>query len=331
MKYSILGVVAGLLAFVGGCQVGQRVEFVRGDKKIDVMIGGRHFTSYRYGGEHYKLVKGANKSDHGYLAKPVLFPVHTPSGIVVSRGYPLAEVESEEKDHPHHAGIFFTCDEVNGNKFWENTTSSPQVKHIKVTGMKGGAGKGKLSTVMHWIGKSGKTLLEEERKMVFSAGENENVVDFDISLTAQDEKVVFGDTKEGMFAIRVADWLREEGGSGRYLSSNGDEMEENVWGKRARWVCLQGEKDGKTIGIAIANHPRSVNYPTYWHSRRYGLFSANPLGQYDFERKRNQGRAKPLNFTLGPGETAHFGFRMVVYEGTRSKEELEERFRSYAE
>ena len=165
--------------------------------------------------------------------------------------------------------------------------------------------------------------------MVFIAGEDEYAIDFSIELKAQDTKVVFQDTKEGMFAIRVADWLREKGGSGRYLNSYGDETEDNVWGKRARWVCLQGEKNGKTIGIAILNHPRSVNYPTYWHARRYGLFSANPLGQYDFEKKWNPQTAKPLNFALEPGKTSHFRFQIVIYEGERTQEQLEDRFKVF--
>jgi len=332
VKHSIVSLLIGLLAFAGGCQLGPKVEFVRGDRKIDVMVGGEHFTSYLYGGEHYKLVKGADKHDKGFLAKPVLFPVNTPSGIAVNRGYPLLEVESEEKDHPHQVGIFFACDNVNDNGFWNNATSSPQIRHAKVTKIKGGTGKGKLSTVMHWVGKSGQTLLEENRDMVFAAGEDEYTIDFSINLTAQDTKVVFEDTKEGMFAIRVADWLREDEGSGKYLNSNGDEspVNENIWGKRAQWVRLQGEKDGKTIGIAIFNHPASVNYPTYWHARPYGLFSANPLGQYDFEKKRNPETAKPLNFTLEAGETAHFRFLMLIYEGERTKEQLEERFKVFA-
>lgn len=331
MKHSIVSLLIGLLAFAGGCQTGPKVAFVRGDNKIDVIIGGEHFTSYLYGGEHYKLVNGADKHDKGFLAKPVLFPVNTPSGIGVNRGYPLLEVESEEKDHPHQVGIFFACDKVNGDGFWENTTSLPQIRHVKVTKMKPGTGKGTLSTVMHWVGKSGRTLLEENRDMVFAAGEDEYTIDFSINLTAQDSKVVFEDTKEGMFAIRVADWLREDDGSGNYLSSNGDKspVNKNIWGKRAQWVRLQGEKDGKTTGIAIFNHPTSVNYPTYWHARPYGLFSANPLGQYDFEKKRNPESAKPLNFALEPGETAHFGFRTIIYEGDRTKDQLERRFREF--
>ncbi len=314
MKRRTIGLILATATLAGGCSMGPRVEFVEGDNKISVLVGGELFTNYLYGSE---------------LTKPILYPVRTPSGTVVNRGYPLVEVEGESTDHPHHAGVFFTYDGVNDDGFWNNTTSPPQIKHVRVTKMKPGVGKGRLSTVMHWVGKSGQVLLEEKRSMVFCAGEDSYAIDFEIDLKAKETKVVFGDTKEGMFAIRTADWLREKGGSGRYLSSNGDETEDNVWGKRAKWVRLQGEKDGKTIGIAILNHPTSVNYPTYWHARRYGLFSANPLGQYDFQKKHNPKEAKPLNLTLERGQTAHFGFRMIIYEGQRTQEQLEDQFRVF--
>ena len=295
-------------------QGGKAINFVQGEKRIDVMAGGKLFTSYRYG-------EG--------LTKPVLFPVLSPSGIAVNRGFPLEPAEGESEDHPHHVGVFFTYDEVNEDGFWNNTTSPPQIKHVRVVDMEPGLGRGRLSTVMHWTGKSGEVLLEEKREMVFYADERQYAVDFNMVLTAQDEKVVFGDTKEGMFAIRVAPWLKEDGGSGRYVSSEGDQGEENVWGKRARWMCLEGEKDGSAVGIAIFNHPESVNYPTYWHARGYGLFSANPLGQYAFEEGRGLKNPEALNLTLEAGESANFRFRMVVYEGEKTSEELEEEFEAF--
>jgi len=300
------------LVFAAGCQLGPKVEFVKGVDKVDVLVDGSHFTSYLYGSE---------------LTKPVLYPVHTPSGIAVNRSYPLDEMEGESTDHPHHVGIFFTYDEVNGSGFWNNTTSPPQVKHVKFTGIKPGRGKGTLSTLMNWVGADGRVVLSESRDMVFIAEPNEYAIDVDIRLRAVGRKVVFKDTKEGMFAIRVTDWMREDGGTGQYLSSNGDQspVNDNIWGKRAEWVRVQGQSDGTTVGIAIFNHPSSVNYPTYWHARPYGLFSANPLGRYAFEKKRNPETAKRLNFTLNAGQTAHF-----VYEGRRTKEQLEERFRVFA-
>jgi len=318
------------------------VEFIQGKDKIDVMVGGKHFTSYLFGGKSYKKI-GDNKNDYGFLAKPVLHPVHSPSGIVVNRNYPLGETEGESNDHPHHVGVFFTYGsegEINGDDFWGQTRPhSSQIKHVKVTEMSGGAGEGKLSTVMNWTGKNGNILLKENRDMYFYAGDDEYTIDFRIDLTAQDEKIVFGDTKEGMFGIRVAPFLREKAGSNwvkgisgtaEYLSSNGEKKEKNIWGKRARWVRLEGKKDNKTVGVAIFHHPTSVNYPPYWHARGYGLFAANPLGQLAFQKGRKIENPQPFNLTLEPGQKAHFGFRMVIYEGGRTTEQLEEIFEDFA-
>jgi hypothetical protein len=162
--------------------------------------------------------------------------------------------------------------------------------------------------------------------------------------------VVFDDIEEGMFAIRVSDYLRQGcvkmslksgqplpkesiAGTGRYFSSNGDEMAKNIWGKRARWVALQGVTQGKMVGVAFLGHPASINYPTYWHVRDYGLFSANFLGQGDFQRQRprqyRKNRVIPLRLTLEPDETAHFRFLVIVYEGIRTNRQLEKRFREF--
>lgn len=291
-----------------------KVRFVKGTDKIDVMIGGKLFTSYMYGDG---------------LTKPVLYPVKTPSGIKVNRGFPFEEIEGEATDHHHHVGIFFTYDMVNDVGFWNNKTFPPQVKHVKVTARKGGRGKGELSTIMHWTGMSENVLLEEKRTMVFTAGKDQYTIDFSIDLTAQDEKVVFGDTKEGMFAIRTAQWLREKDATGKYLSSNGDKTAKNIWGKRARWVALEGNKDGKEVGIAILNYAPSTNYPTYWHARDYGLFAANPLGQKAFQQKLKVDNPKAFALTLEPGESAHFNFQIVIYDGKRTAEQLDKLFAAF--
>ena len=151
------------------------------------------------------------------------------------------------------------------------------------------------------------------------------------------DKVEFGDTKEGMFAIRLAQWLTENTdaryqlGTGAYLNCNGDEKEKGVWGKRAEWVRIQGNKNGETVGIAILNHPRSTNYPTYWHARGYGAFSANPLGQYAFQKSRKVEDPEPFGLTLNKGETAPFKFRVILYDGPRTKQQLDEEFREYGQ
>ena len=313
-----------------------------GDRTIDVMVGGKHFPATNY----LFLTR---------LVKPVLHPVRTPSGIMVTRGYPLMKVEGESGGSPHHVGVYFTYGDVNGEDVWNNkapepeeatdlgayggvgaggqellVSNPPKIKHVKVTEMLSADGEGTLSTISHWINKAGEVVLQENRKMVFYIEDSQYAIDFSIDLIAQDKKVVFGDTKEGMFAIRVAEWLKEDNGTAEYLSSNGDKTEGNIWGKPAKWVRLQGEKDGKTAGIAIFNHPSSVNYPTNWHVRAYGLFAANPLGQGDFEKRRGIENPQWLNLTLKPGESAHFRFLMLVYDGPRTAEQVEKRFEQFA-
>lgn len=313
------------------------VQLIQGDNKVDVMIGGKLFTSYLYGSK---------------MTKPVLVPIRTPSGVEVNRKHPLTEAEGASTDHFHHVGIFFAVDKVNGTDFWVNSSPPPQIKHIKITELTSGPGRGKLSTIMHWIDNNGRIVLEEKRSMFFLAPEHENeyAIDFSMDLAAKDAKVVFDDIEEGMFAIRVSDYLRQGraklslefdeplpkesiDGTGFYFSSNGDETAKNIWGKRARWVALQGIRQQKVVGVAILNHPASINYPTYWHVRDYGLFSANPLGQGDFQRQRprqyRKNKVIPLRLTLEPGGTAHFRFLVIIYEGIKMKEQIEERFRKF--
>jgi hypothetical protein len=338
MKKTVLVLSISLLASCAA--VAQpNVEFIKGQNRIDVLIAGAPFTSYLYGPD---------------LPKPLLVPVRTPSGIEMNRPHPLVKTEGASTDHEHHVGIFFAVDQVNGVNFWKNTRVSPQIRHVEITQMSGGRGRGTLATVAHWIDDKQQIVLEEKRTMVFCAGEHddEHAIDFSIDLTAKNTRVLFEDIEEGMFAIRVSDYLRESeasatlergrpppeeslSGTGRYFSSNGDETAKNIWGKRARWVALQGVRKGQAVGVAILNHPASINYPTYWHVRNYGLFSANPLGQADFQRQQpkqyRKNKVIPLRLTLEKGEKVHFRFLVIVYDGIRTHEQMEERFREFAE
>jgi hypothetical protein len=341
MRHVVSTFAVLILTFEASAATAPSVDFVREPNRIDVTADGRLFASYVYGDN---------------LPKPSLVPVRSVSGIEVTRRWPLTKLEGGSMDHLHHVGLFFCVDRVNGTNFWNYYRNpggrEPKIRHVRFEETAGGPGRGVLRAVSHWIDKKGNLLLEEKRSMTFIAGEHEGeyAIDFGIDLTAQAEQVVFEDIEEGVLGVRLSDYLREsdrEGGvrpgrtlpaesvagTGRYFSSNGDQTAENVWGKRARWVALQGVKGGKVVGLAILNHPESINYPTYWHVRDYGLFAANPLGQGDFQR---QGKYKknpviPLRLTLKPGQTAHFRFFVIVFEGVRTQKEIEERFRAFVE
>ena len=303
-----------------------KVEFKQHENKIDVLVDGKMFTSYLWKIDPTEPMYAKDCQ----LAKPVLFPVYSPSGEMMVRGYPFKNIEGESRDHPHHMGIYFTVD-VNQDYFWGNSKADrPKIQHIKVTNMKSEKSSAVLTTVSHWIDGGGKAILEENRQMTFIASEkNQYEIDFDITLKALDKKVVITDTKEGMMAVRVAPWLRENDGTGEYLNSQGQKKEAGVWGRRAKWMRLQGTKDNTTRGILFFDHPQSTNYPTFWHARGYGCFTANPLGQGAFEKSRKVPNAENLNLTLLPGQQAAFKYRMVFYDGPITADQIEKQYKQY--
>ncbi len=309
-------VLLGSILFAG-CGSPPRVEFVERPTQIDVLIGDQLFTSYRF---------------EETLTKPVLYPLRTPGGVAVNRRFPIEQDTGETTDHPHHIGIFFTYDKVNGVGFWGNKTSPPQIRHIKALESRPGDGKGVLRTLCHWVDTQSNVLLQENRAMTFEVLPEGWAIDFDITLTAQDQKITFEDTKEGMFALRLADPLRgvAKGGTSHYLNNHGLKEEQGVWGKRAVWVRLEGVKNEKSVGVAMFNLPGSTNFPTYWHARDYGLFAANPLGQYDFQKANQEPDPKPLELTLAPGQSARFRFFVLLYDGTRSPDQLDKVFLRYS-
>lgn len=325
--------IGGIFLLVGSVflpAAPKKIQLHEQPGQVNVSIEGKPFTTYLFGSDPAHPLKAVGVRQ----TKPVLVPVYSPSGTMVTRAYPFWEVAGETKDHPHHMGIWFAVDRVGGddNDFWGNSQNAlPAILHQRIMKMKGGNGTGELDVLSHWVGKKGVALLEELREMHFLAMEaNQYAIDFTIHLKPLVDEIAFGDTKEGMFAIRVAEWLTESE-TGRYLNSNEEKKEEGVWGKRANWVRLQGEKEGKKIGILILSHPSSVNSPTYWHARGYGCFSVNPLGQLDFEKTHKLPDPQPFNLRLKLGEQALFRYRVIIYEGDYNSERIEKLYQEFTQ
>ena len=107
------------------------------------------------------------------------------------------------------------------------------------------------------------------------------------------------------------------GATGVYRTSEG-KVGADAWGTRGRWCELSATTpDGKAETIAVLDHTGNPNYPTYWHARDYGLFAVNPLGAHGFDPK-----APALNFTLDPGKSATFHYRILLISGTVTPDAL---------
>ncbi len=333
IKYIVVNIILLLTVLSIGCvdkaddTNALKIDVVTDEDKqaVDILVSGKLFTSYLY----------TDKISN--LKKPVLFPVIAANGAIITRGYPLQTRPGERIDHPHHIGSWLNYGEVNNLDFWGYSDATPPeqayrmgvIRHRQIKRAEGGMGSAVLEVVMEWLKPDGTAILEENTRFIFRASEHTRIIDRLTTLAALNESVLFNDTKEGMFAIRVnralehpsdkplvlsdvhgnitdVPVLDNTGVTGHYLSSSGVEGMD-VWGKRAKWVALSGEINNEKVTVVIFDHPTNVGYPTYWHARGYGLFAANPLGQKVF----SQGK-ETMNLTLKPGESVTFTYRMLI-------------------
>ncbi|NRA97837.1 MAG: PmoA family protein, partial [Planctomycetes bacterium] len=120
--------------------------------------------------------------------------------------------------------------------------------------------------------------------------------------------------------------LRLEGSvaKGKVLSATG-KPGKGVWGKRAAWIDYYGEVGGKTVGLAIMDHPDNPRHPTWWHARAYGLCAANPFGTRAFE-----GKKQPKgDFLIASGESVTFRWRLVLHRGDAKSAHIGDRHRTW--
>ena len=335
-KLAILFALIALSQLAGAEEKGFDIVERKDKKQVDILFNNKLLTAYCY---------------YDSSRKAVLFPVNTVDGITVTRGYPFQMIAGERTDHPHHTGIWLNYESVNGLDYWNNSTAiAPEKRnqygtiiHQSITDKKANGNKATLSTSAIWVRPDNKVLLDEKSTFNFIVAGNDFIIDRITTLTANDTAVVFKDVKDGMFAIRVArelelpskeksSYVDDKGNvttvapssaaevSGMYYSSEGLKGD-SVWGTKGRWVMLAGKKDGKDITIGIIDHPKNVGYPAYWHARGYGLFAVNPLGRKIFSNGKEE-----LNFSLKPGQSVTFRYRIVIHSGKQLSSDDMNRF-----
>jgi hypothetical protein len=319
---------------------GAAVRVDEAARRVDIAVAGKPFTSYIWPER---------------LKKPVLYPLRSASGTLVTRGWPLDPRPRERVDHPHHVGLWFNYGNVNGVDFWNNSDAlTPDeaakmgtIVHRRIVSAVADGEVARLVTESDWQGPGDVTLLSERSEFVFSGDRTTRTIDRITRLTALKQRVVFNDNKEGVFGMRVARELEHPsktaevftdangrattvaavdnaGVTGNYLSSEG-KTGDAVWGTRGRWTMLTGRIGRQPLTVAIIDHPNNPGYPTNWHARGYGLFAANPLGP----NVLSDGKQPALNLALEPGQSVAFRYRVVIIEETAAPARIEREFAAF--
>ncbi len=64
--------------------------------------------------------------------KPYIYPVFSPDGVPVTRGYPMDRKPSEATDHPHHRSFWVGFGDVNGIDFWAEGENCGKIVQAKL-------------------------------------------------------------------------------------------------------------------------------------------------------------------------------------------------------
>ncbi len=306
--------------------------------RVDVELDGRLFTSYRWDER---------------IGRPVLFPIMSAGGNYLTRGFPIETRDNETINHPHQVGSSLVYGDVNGIDFW-NTSAFRTPKELErmgrivlkeIVSSKNGKGIGELVTRSDWVHPKGKLMLLETTRFTFYAKGSVRWIDRDTTLIAVNEDVVFGDNKEGFFALHLNVQLQQDdqfpvkitsaagvisertvkdGLSGRYFTSEGLQGN-SLWGTSAEWAAVTGRIGTEDVTIAVFDSPGNPNFPARMMVRPYGLLALNPFGQRAFDAGNAQRK-----LTLKAGRSIAFRYRLFISPGNADAATIEKAYQAFS-
>jgi len=279
------------------CESEKSMKSVIDDGTVNIYIDGEYFTSYYF------------KTD---IPKPYLGPFSCEDGEHITRH------NYTGKEHPHHRSLWFSHGDVNGTDTWNEPENHGFIITNKISSVTNGAVMTSFTAENTWTHHDKTPVLNDVTEITaYNTGSFLKVIDIALTLKSDYCDVTLGETKEaGPVAIRFADSLIVDNG-GTIQNYYGAINEGEIWMKRAGFNDYYGKcKNGGIYGIAMFDSPENEGYPTYWHTRNYGLMAVN-------------------NFYIGgkrlikKGESMNYKFRVIIHKDDTATAKISEIFNNY--
>jgi hypothetical protein len=238
-------------------------------------------------------------------SRPYLHPVRDASGQVVL-------TEDKPADHPWQHGIFTGFHRVNGLNYWKEDEGKQ--RFVRLLDFQGAPDQVSWRALVELVDTNGAVVLEEEDTITIHAPESSSayLIDFDLLLGAKENDVNFGKFFVGGLSVRMP-WDKANPRQ-THLNSNGLRGRECEQ-QRAAWCNVERPFGSDTFGIALFDHPTNPNHPPGWRVDEQGLINPNISALGDW--------------TLPANQTRNFRYRLLLYRGPATREQLAARFESF--
>lgn len=273
-------------------------------EKLSLSTGDRVVMTYNAG-----YIDSPDADQPWYGRSGFIHPVYTPSGRVVTAGFPA--------DHMHQHGLMFawTSAMFDGRDvdFWNSKKESGFIEHIETVR----ADPEAITVQLRHIDETAvipTIVLKETWEIKRVSHETMNVFDLISTQTcATDRPLKIKAFHYGAMCIRGPSvWLTK-------ATMVTNEGKQRVKGNHSRpnWVALAGEIAGATCGIAAMSHPENFRapQPVRLHPNKpYFCFAPMVLGDFQIEA----------------GKPYVSRFRFVAFDGKPDNAELNQLWEQYA-
>lgn len=290
------------LTFAALCAAGivlaqsQPVSAVKVGNRIDVTIGDKFFTSYRF------------QPDEKY---PFFFPVNGPksgSGVTSMRN----------GQYPHHSSLYFGCDRVNGGNYWQEGLDRGRIVSIGARIVEAKGERVVIEDECIWKRPDAEAPIIDRRKITISSPSKELYqLDFDIEMEMLTDVTILK-TNHSLFSARIDPDLTPVQG-GVMINSEGNQGEKGTFGVPSPWIDCYGERKAGVEGLAIMQHPSNKWYPSPWFTRDYGFISPTPM----------YWPANDKTTELKKGEKIALRYRVLVHAGDDKQAGIANLFNKY--